>query len=194
MSRADVESVVSLLSNAQYDPTVFDRLYQDVIRTLGPAKWLTTAVPITFTEGSTSVALPNNLLEIVCIIYDDTVLSPLMLRELEALNPGWRNVTGNPIAYTLEAETSKTIEVFPTPFTTSPPIVPVHGLPTGEDYVPGNGISIHSESRVDALPYLTLPLALKVLAREYVRESAHQDFAFGTLCDQLGDLLLKLLA
>lgn len=193
MSRADVESVVSLLSNVQYDPAIFARLYQDVIRTLGP-KWLTTAVPITFTAGSTSVNLPDNLLEIICIIYDDTVLSSLMLREMEALNPGWRNVSGSPRAYTIESETNKTIEVFPTPFTTSPPIIPVHGLPTGRDYVPGNGISIHSESRLDAMPYLTLPLALKVLAREYVRESAHQDFAMGALCEQLGDLLLKLLA
>jgi len=122
-------------------------------------------------------------------------LSQLTLRELEALNPGWRNVVGSPIAYTPEAETVKTIEVYPTPFTTSPAIVPVHGLPTGQDYVgtPGNGLSIHSENRTDATPYLTLPIALKVLAREYTRESGHQDFAFATLAGQLGDMLLEML-
>lgn len=192
--KADVQALVALLSNGQYDATLFDKLYSDVITTLGPANWLTTAVPITYTANTSTVPLPANLLNLICLIYDDTVLSGLSLRELETLNPGWRNVVGSPIAYTIESETVKTVEVYPIPYSTSPPIIPVHGLPTGQDYAPGNGISIHSELRDDAMPYLTLPIALKVLSREYVRESDHMDTAFAGLCEQLGILLLKLLS
>lgn len=192
--KADVQALVVLLSNGQYDATLFDKLYGDIITTLGPANWLTTAVPITYTANTSTVPLPTNLLNLICLIYDDTVLSGLSRRELETLNPGWRNVVGSPIAYTIESETVKTVEVYPTPYSTSPPIIPVHGLPTGQDYAPGNGISIHSELRDDAMPYLTLSIALKVLSREYVRESDHMDTAFASLCEQLGMLLLKLLS
>ena len=45
MSKSDVRDLVSLLSNGQYDVTLFDKLYSDVITTLGPANWLTTVVP-----------------------------------------------------------------------------------------------------------------------------------------------------
>lgn len=178
MGYADVQTLVALLSNGQYDSTLFPTLYNDVMAGYGPAKWLTTTATLTFTEGSTIVDLPATLLNILSIIYDDTVLSNLSLRELEALHQGaWRNVPGKPIAYTLESELVKSIEVYPYPTSSSPP----------------NGTSIHAEMRTDVTPYLDLPTALKVLGREYIRESPHQDFAFGMLCEQLGNLLLELL-
>lgn len=192
MSKADVQNLVSLLSNGQYDATLFDGLYTDVINDLGPMNWLTVAVPITFTEGSSTVQLPDTLLNILTIIHDDTVLSDLTLRELEALSNGnWRAEKGNVLAFTRESENVKAIEVYKTPTQTSPLIIPVHGLPTGEDYTPGNGISIHSEFRNDAMPYLTIPLALQVLAREYYRVSKHTDFAFAGLCDGLATMLME---
>jgi hypothetical protein len=194
MALIDVQNLVTLLSNGQADATTFPGLYADVINDLGGDDWLTAAVPITFTEGSTSVDLPPNLLNIISIIYDDTVLSDLTLRELESLSNGsWRNQVGRTIAFTRESEQVKSIEVWKTPTQTSPLIIPVHGLPVGEDYQPGNGISIHSESRTDAMPYLTVPIALKVLAREYYRESPHMDFAFAGLCDMLGTMILGFL-
>ncbi len=193
MAYLDVYNLVLLLSNNQADVTLVQGFYDAVVDSLGPSLWHTNAVPITFTEKTSTVNLPANLLQIIQIIYDDTVLTPLDLRELESIKWGWRNAAGSPVAFTAEAENVKTIEVFPIPVLTSPAIVPVHGLPTGEDYKPGNGISIHSETRADVLDYLTLPVALKVLTREYLRESIHKDFAFGMLCDALGGMLLKML-
>jgi len=193
VSYADVESTVTLLSNGQADLALFPKFFDDVMHVLGGQNWHTTATPITFTEGQPTIALSNSLLNLITVVYDDTVLSELMLRELEALTTGWRNTKGSPVGYTIETETAKTIAVYPVPFETSPPIVPVHGLPTGEDYQPGNGIAIYSEYRHDPLPYLTIPIALLILAREYVRESDHQDFAFGTACKSLGDAILGML-
>jgi hypothetical protein len=193
MSAVDVQNLVTLLSNGQADQSLFPSLYADVINALD-TNWLTVAVPIAFTEGSTEVQLPPNLLNIISILYDDTVLSDLTLRELEALSNGsWRNEQGSVIAYTRESEAVKSIEVWKTPTHTSPLIIPVHGLPVGEDYQPGNGISIHSESRTDAMPYLTLPLALRVLAREHWRESPHTAISFATIFDISATMLLEML-
>lgn len=194
MPQTDVQSLVTLLSNGQADLSVcFPTLYLDAIDGLGNQDWLTAAVPITFTENNSSVDLPANLLNIIKLIYDDTVLSDLTLRELESINPKWRVVKGKPIAFTRETESAKVIEVFPIPVATSPPIVPVHGLPTGLDYSPGNGICIQSERRNDAPAYLNLPLALLVLQREYARESDHVDAAFAMACGQLAQLLLGII-
>jgi len=192
--KADVQALVALLSNGQADMVLFDGIYADVINTLGSGRWHTTATPLTFVNRQSLVNLPASLLDILAVIYDDTVLSDLELRELESLNRAWRNQLGNPVAYTRQSETAKTIEVFPVPAQVPVPIIPVHGLPTGEDYQPGNGICIYSENRTDALAYLTIPVALKVLAREYMRESDHVDFAFAKLCEQACDLLLALMA
>ena len=193
MSQADVQSLVNLLSNGQYDPTLFGEFFDDVMSILGGSNWHTTAVPITFTAGQPTVQLPTTLLNLITIIYDKTVLSELTLRELEAFTTGWRNWPGAPIAYTTETETAKSIAVAPIPAQTSPLIVPTHGLPTGRDYQPGNGISIHSELRTDPLEYLTLPIALRILEREYDRESDHRDFAMAMSCKQLADLLFGML-
>ena len=193
MSQADVQALVVLLSNGQADQTLFPKFFFDVMNILGGTDWHTIAVPIKFIAGQNTVQLPGNLLNLINVVYDDTVLSELSLRELESITTGWRIAVGSPVAYTLETETAKTIAVFQTPFETSPMIIPVHGLPTGEDYTPGNGISIHSERRDDPLAYLTLPIALYILEREYNRESPHQDFAFAMGCRALGDLLFGML-
>lgn len=193
MSRADVQNLVNLLSNGQAAPTLFGELYDDVMATLGLANWHTTAVPITFTEGQPTVTLPTTLLNLITLIYDDAALSNLTLRELESITDGWRNSNGTPVAYTLETETVKTAAVYPVPYRTSPPIIPVHGLPVGLDYQPGNGVSIHSELRNDPLPILTVPIALRIMEREYDRESPHQDYALSSACKALADLLFSML-
>jgi hypothetical protein len=193
MSQADVQSLVSLLSNGQADPSLFPIFFNDAMNILGGADWHTIATPVKFTAGVNTVALSPGLLHLISVVYDDTVLSELTLRELEALTTGWRNTSGNPVAYTTETETAKTIALFQTPAQTSPLIIPVHGLPIGEDYTPGNGFSIHSEYRADPLPILTLPIALIVLTREYSRESDHQDFAMAGACKALASVLLGML-
>lgn len=190
---AACQALCALLSNGQMDQSLFAGFFSFTMARAEIARFHTTATPITLVEQQTAVALPANLLNLLTLIYDDTVLSDLELRELESLNPGWRNTIGSPVAFTRQAQTVKSVEVFPAPFKTSPPIIPVHGLPTGEDYAPGNGIAIYEELRTDCLPYLILPIALLVLEREYVRESPHMDLAFGLACGQIGSMLIKML-
>lgn len=189
MAQADVLALVQLLSNGQADSNLALGFYTDAMQDLGKNNWHTTATPITITAGNALLTLPNTLLNLLVLIYDNDVLSDLSLRELESIRVGWRIGFGRPIAYTREIETAKSLELFPVPDVTAQAIIPVHGLPVGQDYTPGNAIAIYAENRIDALPYLTLPIALQILYREYARTSDHTDHEFAKLCKELGDML-----
>jgi hypothetical protein len=193
-AQTDCATLVQLLSNGQADPTLFNNFYSEIMALREIARFHTIAVPITFTARTSVVILPPPVINLLTLIYNDTVLSDLGLRELESMNPGWRNTVGSPYAFTRQAENSKQVEVYPVPYQTSPPIIPIHGLPTGRDYTPGNGIAVYMEIRAgDCLPYLVLPVALYVLEREYLRESDHMDLAFAGMCKEIGKQLLALL-
>ena len=101
---ASVEALCTLLSNGQFDTTLFNGYFGFVMSRPEIARFHTTATPITLTEKQTTVNLPATVLNLYTLIYDDTVLSDLELRELESLNPGWRNTVGSPIAFTRQAD------------------------------------------------------------------------------------------
>lgn len=189
--KADVLALVATLSNGQADQSLASSFYDDLVSVQDG--WHTTATPIKFTANTSTVALPGKLLTLLQLIYDNDVISQLSLRELESIKYGWRSVGGRPISYTFQAESAKFVEVFPVPQTTSPAIIPVHGLPAGQDYTPGNGIAIYDQQVTDILPYLNLPFALKILEREYSRESDHMSMDFAAAAGSLGDTLLEML-
>lgn len=176
-TQADVQTLVNLLSNGQADTGIFASLYSDVVNTLGPRRWHTTTATVSVTKGTPLITLPSSLLNLIKIIYDGKACSLLELREVEVLNSGWRNAVGYPIAYIEQAESAQTVELYPAPYTNSPP----------------SATAIYVENRTNVLPILTLPVALLVLQREFVRESDHTDVQFGNLCGMLGQLLLQML-
>ena len=191
MSKADCLALVTLLSNGEADSTLASAFYDEEVAFL--SDWHTVATPVTFTANSTQITFDPNMLNLIQLIYDNDVLSNLGLREIESIKAGWRNYYGRPVAFTLQSELTKTAEVFPVPQLTSPPIVPVHGLPVGQDFAPGNGIAIYSHQVTDILPYLNLPIALKILEHEYSRESAHMNPDFAQAAGSLGKALLEAL-
>lgn len=176
-SQADCQTLVNLLSNGQADTNLFALEYADVVNTLGPMRWHTATSSVNVTKATPLINLPASLLDLITILYDGQALSQLEHRELEVLNSGWRNAVGNPIAYTLDDLPAQAAELYPAPYTSSPP----------------TATAIYVESRSDVLPILTLPVALLVLQREFVRESDHTDVQFGNLCGTLGQLLLTML-
>ena len=187
--KSDVLALVALLSNGQADPTLASSFYDDAVSRLGGALWHTTATPLIISSGQATVNFPASLLSLLQVIYDDDVLSQLNLNELKGLKTSWRNQPGRPVAFTLDAETAKSAELFPVPNVTPTPIIPVHGLPAGQDYAPGNALAIYSQQVTDVLVYLNLPVALKILEREYSRESNHTDLNFAGFAGMLGDYL-----
>lgn len=193
--RADVLALVQLLANNAADTALINSFYDEMVITLAEQRWLTQASLLTFTEGSTTVNLPGNAIEILDLFYDNTPLTELNLEDLKMIfGESWRNQKGYPRAYTLEAETKKTIEVCPAPSFPASPVIPIHGLPIGWDYPTYNGVIINSETRNDVPVYLELPLALMILEREYTRESDHQDLAFAGASGTLAKMLLEFMS
>jgi hypothetical protein len=192
--RADVLALVQLLSNNAADAALINSFYDEMVIELARQQWLTNASLLTFTLGSTTVNLPGNAVEILDIIYDNTVLTELSLSDLKMIfGENWRSRKGYTRAYTLEAESKKTIEVCPAPLEAASAVIPVHGLPTGWDYPTYNGVIINSETRNDVPVYLELPLALMIIEREYMRESDHQDLAFAIAAGGLANILLEMM-
>jgi len=173
MAQADVQTLVDLLSSGQFDVTLFPQFYADVMNDLGAQNWHTSEQTLAVSAGNNPLNLSPNLLNLLGVIFGTTAMWQLTLRELESLNINWRNTTGTPNTFTMEALGAKSIELAPPPAS------------------PGTLYYFQSETRTAELPYLTLPMALKVLWREYKRESDHQDLAYAAWCNYLADLILN---
>jgi hypothetical protein len=187
MAKADVLSLVDTLSNFQADATLTSTIYDEVVDELGPANVITNTTLISINDV-TEFVLPTQVRNVIGVIWDNQELGKLSLRELEALDPLWRQKRGKPNSFTDQAETAKTLAFYPTP------AVPTgSGSGTGATYPPYSVVTINSEYRADVPVYLELILACLVLEREFIRESDHRDPDFSTLWGQFGDILLSII-
>lgn len=189
--KADVLALVDLLSNTLADPTVTPDLYSDIVFDWGSQPILTQATLISLTAKSEEFNLPPQVLDVLAVIWDQRELGKLRLREVEALNPSWRNQVGTPNSYIDQAETAKVLALYPAPFMPSGPNTAVHGEPLGQDYPLYSVVLLNTETRQDVMPYLELPLALLILEREFIRESNHRDEDFAMMAGDFGRFLLN---
>jgi hypothetical protein len=193
MSQATVLALVSLLSNNIADPAVTPGLYSDVVFDWGSQPILTNGTLISLTAKAEEFQLPPQVLNVLLIIWDERELGKLTLREVEALNPSWRNKIGTPNSFIEQAETAKTLALYPTPFMPSAPNLVVTGQPFGQDFPLYSVVLLNTETRQDVPVYLELPLALLIIEREFIRESDHKDADFAQIAGDFGRWLLDLI-
>ena len=191
MSMADTLALVDLLSNGMADDTVTPGLYADIIFDWGSEPILTQGTLISLTMRETEFNLPPQVLNVLGVIWDQRELGKLRLREVEALNPSWRSKIGTPNSYIEQAETAKTLALYPIPFQASGPNTAPHGEPLGQDYPLYSVVLINTETRQNVMYYLELPLALLILEREFIRESDHRDEDFAGVAGDFGRFLLN---
>src|SRR6185437_5855249 len=166
MAQADVLNLVSTLSNGEASAVTAASFYSEIVQQWGDAEMrLTNATMVQLpapTVAQGELTLPSTVLALYGLVWDDTMLGELSLRDVEVLDPEWRNRTGSPTAYIEEGESVKTLNIYPSPFTasTGPGGVPD---PLGADYPPYNVVLFHTETRRDVMYYLELPLALLIL-------------------------------
>ena len=188
---ADVLSLVDLLSNGMADDTVTPALYADIIFDWGSDPILTQGTLISLTMKEREFNVPSQVLDVLGVIWDKRELGKLRLREVEALNPSWRTAVGTPSSFIEQAETAKTLALYPTPFQASGPNTAPHGEPLGQDYPLYSIVLINTETRQNVMYYLELPLALLILEREFIRESDHKDEDFAGVAGAFGRFLLN---
>ncbi len=199
MAKVDTLALVTFLSSGTNDPSTTDRYYNDTMIELAEENWTCDAQAFAVTPGQTEIALGTvliNVINLLGIIYDDREIDEIPLRQLEMLDPWWRDSKGITTSYTEEDVSKKTIALYPTPDRPSTPLGGTFGEPLGGDYATYNAIVFYSQAALDPIQppfYLELPTALRIMAREFNRESDHPDPALSALSDQLTMLFKEML-
>jgi len=132
------------------------------------------------------ITLDNlDLLRLLAVFWDDRQLDPLTTREAEWLRPTWRTDRGSPVAFVRDEETDTTIRLTPRP---DMPIRSVNSSATTSYDIGAIWID-----RPLVLPqWLVLPVALRVAAREFRRESAFRDVEVADAYDAVAQQLFEL--
>jgi len=191
-TKPEVLALVDLLSNGQADDAVAPQLYDDIVQSWAALGILTVAITESMTAGQRTLTLNPFQLTVDRFIYDNLELGQLALRELESLDPGWRNRRGTPHSYTIEALPARVLALYPAPLLASLPDLGTFGEPLGRDFPPYTAVIIGSEYRQAVPIQFELPLALLIMEREFSRESDHTDIEFAAWCKKLGGDLLKM--
>lgn len=181
MARATTLSLVASLSNGQADAAACDQYYTECLleQAMSPAFATSRVIPVTALNPT--VTYPTDVIEVFSVLYDARPLTLMPLLQLEARNPHWRDQVGAPLAYTHELETVDTFRLYPKPPEPSGPQSFVFGEPMGRDF-PVGSVTLICTTTADLPSWFDLPLALKVLSKEYGRESNHRDPKHAEAC------------
>lgn len=197
MAKADTLALITFLSSGTNDPSTTDRYYNDVMIELARENWTCDAQAFAVNAGQTEVNLGTlSYVNLLGVVYDDREIDEIPLRQLEMLDPYWRDSRGITTSFTREDETGKFVALYPTPNITSNPLGGTFGEPLGGDYTTYNAVVFFSIAPLDPLQppyYLELPTAMRVMAKEFNRESDHPDPALCALSDQLSQLFKDML-
>lgn len=192
MPRADALALVRLLGGIETQNPQITNYYADIATDLAHQGVFTTWLLVPAVKNQGGYDLGTDMVEVLGVFYDDTLLSRASFRELEAHDPQWRDRIGRPICYTAEQESRHAIELYPAPDANSDVENFVNGAPFGLDYPRGTIALIVSEVRVDYPTWIDLPYALAIMALEFQRDSDHRNTAFADASMALGGLLMAM--
>lgn len=191
-SRAVVLAMVTTLSASQNDAAMSQRYYDEIVFDLAKQKWFVNVEQVPVVVGQAAYSYPANVVHLMHVFFGSAQLELARLRELEYVNPQWRDEEGEAVSYVLENEAARQFRLYPIPdVPTSTPLV-LFGEPLGRDFRDGAITEMYSETRTTLPNYLDLPIALKIIEREFSRESDHQHSVFAAAAGKIGDLMLKM--
>ncbi len=200
MPRIETLALVQLLSGNVADATTLLNYYPNVMVDLARENWTCDALAFAVTRGQQQVDIDTDLgipyINLLGVIYDNTELESLPLRQLEMLDPYWRDALGRPASFTEEDVTRKTIQFYPAPDVASNPLGGTFGEPLGGDYATYNAVVFFSAPALDpAFPpvYLELIAALRIMKFEFARNSDHTDLVVSALAEKLNEVFTGML-
>jgi len=189
MSKALTVSFVDTMSLDQNDASSTDTFYDDVIKDLSQTDLFTNVRLLEITQGTTQYTIPDDVVKILEMFYDSSVIPQSTVNSLNALNQEWRDLVGRPVAHIVEEETTKLFRLYPEPDVDSKDFSFLLGEPLGRDFPEYSVGIVHTEIRDNNPDWLDYIIGLKVLAKEHQKNSDIVDPQFASLCDQLSDLL-----
>lgn len=193
MTKALALELASALTLFQVQPAQLSRYYDEAIYALGTLPYIFEASLLDVDVLQATFQFPETALQVLELWYDNRTLDYMTREELAALSSYWLSERGEPLAYTDRDMNLRTFQLYPVPELAS---VPATGLPAGglfgENMPHGHVAFLASSFQEDVVSWLELPLIYSTLAREYLRESDHQDPAFAQGCLQVARMLLDM--
>lgn len=197
MPKTDTLNLVALLSNGMADAIASESFYNDTMVELAQEDWTTNAIIVALTKGKSEKDLSGTaFVNLKGFIYDDSEIDLASQTEIESIDSEWRDAVGRTTSYIIEDGNVKTIALYPAPDLPSNPDLGLYGEPLGLDYPTYSGVLFYSYPALDPLQpqyYLELIIALRVLNREFTRESDHIDSEFATVAQTLMSLFKGML-
>jgi hypothetical protein len=201
MPNATITTLVNQLALVTIDNTVQQSFQDDVIFELARGMYpgvraQTTAAFIAATAGTAQYTLPTaspafqRVPLVIC--YDDRQLAQVSRTEAWEYEEEWRrNPSAHVVGYLQDPEDRTVFSLVPPPRTDGAAIGT--NTPTNVTTWPAGNITVIAASADTTFPSavyadLILPIALEVLAREFARDSDHQDEVFAATCHTLASL------
>lgn len=192
MSKARVDQRISDYGASQTETLFTDSYYDDLLQEVGELPIVVKAELVDMVKNTGVYTLPQNAVGLMRVFYDDVDLPQIGRRDLDAISLKWRDESGKPQAYVTEAEGERFFRLYPKPDRDSASFVPLFGEPFGRDFPQYAAATLQTEGPNDMPDWMDLPLSFGVLAQEFSRDSAHQDYAYAGLCQRLSVLLLRM--
>ena len=189
MSRATTLARVADLSRSQADAIIAGRFYDDVVYQMGAEMLLTQATLVEVDRADATAELPDTVLKVLHVFWDDIELSEESLTTLEWVDPFWKDRESTPSGYVTLGESEGTLRLYPAPEVSSADFTFAFGAPFGVGFPAYSLLVIHTEKRENVPAWLEMIVALQILVYEYGRESNHRDTQFAAACGTLGQML-----
>jgi hypothetical protein len=192
VSKANILSFASFLGLDLEDDTTIAEMYDDVVNHWAflPIPPFQKATLVSLTLGTSIYDFEADMVRELWAVFEDSELLFCSEDSLEAYESTWRDDTGDPEALTSEQLTNQ-YRVYPIPVANSGA---AGAEPYGEDYPDDILFLLYADKRVASIAEIyEIPIALKVLAREFMYDSQHQDLGFSEACSQIGQIFLSLL-
>ena len=194
MSKASVLALATDLGGGQAQSPHTERLYDEMMLAVGDAALFNLVTLLPVTAGTAEYTLPAPAVKLHAAFYDNGMLSRARKRDMEALDPSWRDHRGHPVAFVTDDLSRRVFRLYPQPVAPNSAFIFQVGAPFGVDH-PVDAIAvIHSVSKSDLPTWLDLPLALSLLGREFARDSDHRNAEFASACQGLGKVLFEMVS
>jgi hypothetical protein len=190
MAKADVLALVNLLSTGLRDSTAADDYYDRIVFEHGlQRESLTGAAYVLGVADQLTYSLPTSAIRVLGIFYDSIWLYREDKRGVERFDPYWRQLPGEPRVFLKDNTDQRQFDVVPRPTR--------GGTTIGADTpltadLADNLAVVYTANTADVQPWEELAVAAEILAREFGRDSDHQDLTSAKTWRSLADLLLGL--
>ncbi len=191
MSKTTVKTLVTDMSLAQDEAGTVESFYVSTLQELSLKPLFTDVRLIEMTGDTSQYTIPDDIGLILEMFYDSEIVFREPFSSINIHNRNWKDLEGPPEFYVVESETSKQFRLVPRPQLDSKDFSFILGEPLGRDFPEYSVGLIHTKVQNDNPDWMDLPIALKICAKEFMKESRYKDPDFSEVCDQLADLVLE---